>query len=117
MDPFVIIEYRGNKYKSRVIDGGGVAPKWNDKFDIEIVSLEDEMKVECFDEDLFANDLIGDTSFKVSMLCSEQHTRKWLPLKFNGTKSGLVLMETIYTPPLESWPEQMMAKFAPMPVH
>jgi Ca2+-dependent lipid-binding protein len=29
MDPFVQIEYNGNKYKTRVHQGGGKAPVWN----------------------------------------------------------------------------------------
>lgn len=83
MDPFVLIEFGGSKYRTKVVDGGGTAPKWNDKFEFEIKKMEEIIKVSCFDEDIFNNDLIGDVQFAVKHLCTEKETRKWLPLKFN----------------------------------
>lgn len=34
MDPFVQIEYKGIKNKTKTIDGGGTKPIWNDTFEI-----------------------------------------------------------------------------------
>lgn len=105
MDPYVTVEYRGNKHKTCVIQGGGKKPIWNDKFELEVMSMGDDIKFSCYDEDLWSQDLIGETSIRIAHLCDIKGTRKWLPLKFDKKKSGMVLLETKYTPPLELWPE------------
>jgi Ca2+-dependent lipid-binding protein len=80
MDPFVVIEYHGTKYKTCVIQGGGKKPIWNDLFEIEIFGMGDELKVECFDEDIFTHDLVGFATIEVALLCHVTASRKWLPL-------------------------------------
>lgn len=105
MDPFVIIEYQGTKYKTSVIQGGGKKPVWNDLFEIEVHSMGDELHIECYDEDIFVHDLIGIATLPVSLLCHVQALRKWFPLQYHKKKSGMILLETKYTPPLEQWPE------------
>lgn len=105
MDPFVVIEYRGIKYKTGVIQGGGKKPIWNDRFELEVPNMQERLKISCFDEDIFVHDLVGEASVEVSLLCTIQTTRKWLPLKYEKKKSGMILLETKYSPPLERWPE------------
>ena len=39
MDPFCRLEHRGKKYKTKVIDEGGKNPKWNETFEVPIVSM------------------------------------------------------------------------------
>ncbi|TNV83345.1 hypothetical protein FGO68_gene2056 [Halteria grandinella] len=102
MDPFVQIEYKAIKNRTKTIEGGGTKPIWNDTFEIQIQNLHDDMKLACYDEDLFNNDLIGEAIFHTSLLCSHELTRKWLPIKYHGQKSGLILMESQYTPKYDS---------------
>lgn len=71
---------------------------WNDNFELEITSYEDALKVTCFDEDLFDNDVVGDITMKVGLFCEEQNTRKWLPLKYKDKKSAMILLETKFIP-------------------
>jgi Ca2+-dependent lipid-binding protein len=104
MDPFVVIEHKGVKYKTCVIQGGGKKPIWNDTFEIPVPNLDDKLKVYCYDEDVFNHDLVGEAMVTISLLCTLQPSRKWLPLKYGKTKSGMILLETKYTPPLDRWP-------------
>lgn len=84
MDPFVIIDYNGVKYKTCVVQGGGKKPIWNDKFELEVHSMGDVIRVSCFDEDIWYHDLVGEATITVSHLCELQATRKWLPVKYKG---------------------------------
>jgi Ca2+-dependent lipid-binding protein len=45
MDPFIIIEYQGMEFKTRTADNAGKNPKWNEYFEIEIYSLQDDIKI------------------------------------------------------------------------
>ena len=61
MDPFVLIEYRKQKFKTKVIDEGGLNPKWNETFMIPIFSVEDLLTITCKDQDLIIDDFVGKT--------------------------------------------------------
>lgn len=61
MDPFVQIDYRINKFKTKVNDSGGVTPKWNEIFKIPVYSIDDILKMTCKDQDLIIDDIIGET--------------------------------------------------------
>ena len=69
MDPFVTIEYNGVKYKTCVIQNGGKKPIWNDQFELDVISMTDELKFCCLDEDVWSNDVVGEAHINVSYLC------------------------------------------------
>ncbi|KAE8670747.1 Calcium-dependent lipid-binding family protein isoform 2 [Hibiscus syriacus] len=60
MDPYVIIEYKGQEHKSRVARGGGSSPSWNEKFTfkVEYPGSGDGYKVvlKIMDKDTFSSD-------------------------------------------------------------
>ena len=72
MDPYVNIEHflSGKKFKTEVKHDGGKNPVWDQTFEIEIYSLEDELKIKCFDEDMGQDDIIGETTITVHDLIS-----------------------------------------------
>ena len=45
MDPYVLIEYNGAKYKTDVKDEGGKNPEWNQDLVIPLASLRDTVKL------------------------------------------------------------------------
>lgn len=59
MDPFILIKYKGLQYKTRVLDGEGKNPKWNETLSIPIDSVDDSITMICFDYDGTTNDLVG----------------------------------------------------------
>ena len=48
----------------------GKYPVWNQSFDIEIYSLDDEIKIKCLDEDLTEDDVVGEATITVNDLIS-----------------------------------------------
>jgi Ca2+-dependent lipid-binding protein len=71
MDPFLSIVYKDEEFRTKVIKEGGQRPVWNDNFELEVTSHDELMKITCFDEDFFDNDVVGDATMSVGMFCSE----------------------------------------------
>lgn len=51
MDPFIQIIYLGKKYRTKTLQEGGKNPKWNEIIEIQIESVNDYIKIVCYDED------------------------------------------------------------------
>ncbi|CDW71125.1 c2 domain containing protein [Stylonychia lemnae] len=119
MDPFVQVEYNGNKYKTRVHQGGGKAPVWNhvgiidllilQEFQIHVGSLQDDLTLKVLDEDVTKDDFvniaqqqdilqIGMSLIKMSSLCINNGVRDWFTINYKQKQAGQVLIETKYQP-------------------
>ncbi len=42
------------------MEEGGKEPVWNEKLDIPLESLQDSLKIACYDKDSITSDLIGE---------------------------------------------------------
>lgn len=58
MDPFVEIQYNNKKYRTAVHKSGGKFPQWNQFFEIEIDSLNDDLLFILYDETLMSKDFV-----------------------------------------------------------
>ncbi len=73
MDPFVELEHRGIKYKTQVKKDAGKKPKWEEVLEVNgIESIEDTVKLTCYDEDLMMDECVGEAEFKIAELISRQ---------------------------------------------
>lgn len=59
MDPYAKIEYREQRFKSKVKQGAGKTPKWNEIFDIDVKYVGDDIKLQILDEDVTSSDLVS----------------------------------------------------------
>jgi Ca2+-dependent lipid-binding protein len=59
MDPYVKIEIRKLRYQTRVLREAGQNPQWNESFVIPVMSMDEEILIACYDEDLISDDLVG----------------------------------------------------------
>lgn len=67
MDPYVIIRCNGQSWKTTVKAGQGKHPVWNENFQLNISSLNDEVYFELMDRDTFSrDDLIGKAYVRAS---------------------------------------------------
>ena len=87
-DPYVTIIYGGNKYKTKIIDGGGKTPVWNHSFDFKIGAISDELKFFCKDDDVIGAKLIGEATIKASSLCFNNGVRDWFTFEYEGKSVG-----------------------------
>jgi Ca2+-dependent lipid-binding protein len=76
----------------------GKTPCWNETFQFDINSMGHDIIIQCLDEDMMANDLIGERTLKVKGLCSVFPTKNKIPLFFRNVKSCDLTIETRFTP-------------------
>lgn len=68
------------------MENGHKNPLWNETFEFPIDSLDDIIKISCFDEDSLSNDLIGENKITISQLCPQ--FEDWVMLEYKGEKSA-----------------------------
>ena len=80
MDPYVTIETRQQKLRTKTINGGGKTPVWNQIFDIDVKYIGDDMSLTVLDEDVTASDKVGSTQIKLSSLCVNGGLDEWFTI-------------------------------------
>ena len=88
MDPFVTIETKAQKLKTKTADGAGKEPKWNETFDIDVRTSGEELKLQVFDEDITTSDLVGETTIKLAALCVSSGIDEWFTVSYSGKPAG-----------------------------
>ena len=82
MDPYVVIEYRGTKYKTRTHQSGGKNPFWNQEFQLSVGAIGDDLTIKVMDEDVSSDDFIGMTIMKVSSLVINNGVNEWFNITY-----------------------------------
>ena len=98
MDPYAIISMREQKYKTKVIDGGGKNPKWDQLCEFDVKYIGDDMQLSVFDEDLTSSDLVGNCTIKASAMCVNKGLDDWWEIQFKGKSAGRVHIKTEWHP-------------------
>ena len=80
MDPYAVIEYREEEFRTKTLSNAGKYPKWGESFDLRVKYVGDDMKISVFDEDLTKSDLVGSLEMKVSSLCVESGIKEWFDI-------------------------------------
>ena len=97
-DPYVKITYLGTPYKTKVHEGGGKHPVWNETFDISIGSTGDDILFEVKDKDVVGVKMIGSTIIKTSSLCIHGGVRDYFSIHDKeGEPVGSILFEAKFT--------------------
>ena len=97
MDPYFSITYNGKEYRTRTHNEAGKHPEWHESFDIDIQSLNDDIVLAIFDEDLTDNEVVGERKFKVRAICQAALTMRVIPLNFKGKNSADITIESKFT--------------------
>lgn len=59
MNPFVTVDIQGAHFKTKVQEHKGKHPEWKETFEIQVLSMKNEILITCIDEELISNDVIG----------------------------------------------------------
>ena len=62
MDPYATIQTGQQTFKTKVIQGGGKTPKWDQEFEIDVKNIGDDIHVKVLDEDVTTSDLVSTKS-------------------------------------------------------
>lgn len=91
MDPYCVITVNGKKNKTKVLDGAGKTPKWNQAFDIPVEGLNQILDIAVFDEDTMSDDKVGDVKLSLAELISSDG---WVTIYHKNKPSGQVHFDT-----------------------
>ena len=89
MDPYVKITSGGTTFKTKVLDGAGKTPKWNQAFDIAFSSQDDKVVVSVFDEDVTSDDKVGECNTTIRQLLGSRS----LTITHKNKSAGEVFFE------------------------
>ena len=99
MDPFVIIKYREQEWRSAVCKSGGKNPKWlNQVMHLDAKYLGDDIFINVRDEDPMKSDSIGETKVKTSALVFNGGLEEWFELYFKGKPAGKLHLKCKWEP-------------------
>ncbi|PON44743.1 C2 domain containing protein [Parasponia andersonii] len=114
MDPYVLIQYKGQERKSTVARGQGSSPSWNEKFSFraEYPGSRDNFKLilKILDKDTFSSDdFIGQATIYVEDLLAlgaengtaELHPRKYSVVSADQTYRGEIQVGVTFTSKVE----------------
>ncbi len=97
MDPYVIIESRQQKLRTKTLQGAGKKPKWHQSFDIDVKYIGDDISFVVYDEDVTSSDEVGRTTQKLSALCNPGGIDEWFQIEYRGKKSGMLHLKGNFT--------------------
>ena len=80
MDPFCRLEYREQSFKTKVMQGAGKNPVWNEAFTFYVKYAGDDLRVYVIDEDTVSSDRIGEATIKMAALCLNGGIDEWFEI-------------------------------------
>ena len=104
MDPYCVLNYKGKKIQTRVHEGGGKTPKWNEEFTIMLEDNGGELQVIIMDSDMVTDDTVGGICIGMRHLVATEPVKEWYELQYKNKSAGKVLLETVFIPSMPSQP-------------
>ena len=99
MDPYVTIETRMQRLRTNTMKNAGMEPCWQDeRFDIDVKYIGDDMHMAVWDEDMTSSDLVGETTIKLTALAANGGIDEWYSIQYKGKKSGDVHIKSSWKP-------------------
>lgn len=80
MDPYVIINTREQRIRTRTAQDQGKTPKWNEVMEIDVKYIGDDLHLQVFDEDVTCSDIIGENNIKLSSFCVGNGIDEWFEI-------------------------------------
>ncbi len=71
MDPFVQIDYNGQKFRTKTLPESDTRPVWNHTFDIPVFNRDQKMQISCQEEDITTNDDLGRADFEINQFLTQ----------------------------------------------
>ena len=116
MDPYVVINMRMQRFRTKTAKKGGKEPHWdNEVFELDVKYVGDDMHVEVFDQVLGKDDLIGESTIKISALALNGGLDEWFDIQFKGKDAGKIHFKAEWHPSGEILAEHPVGMVHPMP--
>ena len=114
MDPFVQLKTATQDLKTRVIDGAGKTPVWNQGgFSIDVKKSTDTLEVSVLDEDSTTNDLVGSVTIKLAEMAKQETLLdKWYVIKYKNKDAGKIRLKSTWVPKVDKKKQEAEARAA-----
>mmetsp|Transcript_19302 Transcript_19302/g.13863 ORF Transcript_19302/g.13863 Transcript_19302/m.13863 type:complete len:99 (-) Transcript_19302:508-804(-) len=93
MDPYCVITYREETFKTDVKNNAGKKPKWDQTYQIDVKYVGDDINVKVYDKDVFGSDYVGQANIKWSSLCMNGGMDDWFDLMYSSKKAGSIRLK------------------------
>lgn len=99
MDPYVVLEFGAQKYKTKTHQNAGKTPSWNDIFEMQRIN-EETILFHVYDKDTGKDDLVGSGTFSVNYLTTlpSYHYAGNVPLTYKGKSAGEIYIDITFYP-------------------
>lgn len=98
MDPYVEIEHRMERFKTKVSKDGGKEPKFNETFEYNVKYIGDDFTMRLMNKNSMLNDdLMGEATIKVSSLCLPGCDDWWV-VTVKGKTAGHIHFTAVWEP-------------------
>lgn len=102
MDPFCVIKYQKQTFKTEVKQDAGKKPVWKQNFKFFISNIQHDICFQVKEEDVATDDLVGSVTLPVSDIISRENTDDLITLNivFENKVSGKIMVKTSF-----EWPQ------------
>jgi len=109
MDPYVEIEHRMERFKTKVVKDGGKEPVFNEVFEYDVKYIGDDFTMRLMNKNSMLNDeLMGETIIKISALCLPDFD-DWFVVTVKGEKAGAIRFKGDWQPRASQTKESELA--------
>lgn len=98
-DPYIMIEHRMQRFKSKVATDGGKEPKFDEKFVFDVKYIGDDFTMRIMNKNsLMSDDTLGESVIKVSGLCVPGGIDDWWKVGYKGKDGGSIRFKCEWHP-------------------
>jgi Ca2+-dependent lipid-binding protein len=124
MDPYVIVETRMQRFRTKTQDDAGKTPAWADEvLEIDVKYVGDDIHFVVMDEEVASDDHVGECTVKLTSFIGAKDSKTaemddWWEIFYEGKSAGHIHMKAIWTPigePLKELPPPQELAQAPPP--
>ena len=99
MDPYVICETRMQRIRTATMEDAGKEVQWPDEtMVIDVKYIGDDLHLAVLDENVTSDDVVGESTIKLSALCINDGIDEWFEIQWKGKKAGDVHLSSKWKP-------------------
>ena len=98
-DPYVKIKTRMQEFQTKVHTDGGVNPKWEEVFEVDVKYIGDDIEFMFMNKNSMTDDEnIGNTKMKMTACCANKGVDDWWAMQVKGKEVGKIHISTNWIP-------------------
>ena len=98
-DPYVMIENRMQRFKTKVAQDGGKEPKFGDEFEMDVKYIGDDLTMRIMTKNSIMSDSkVGEATIKISSMCVPGGIDDWWVVNADGGEGGKIHFNCTWEP-------------------